>query len=100
MLGEPVEIDTPFGGTVDGNRCACGAVYVYDRTGRMLGEAFSEALAMAYDWDYDKAFEAPEEDREEAVINYIAKVRQFVRNEDTRFTKAPRFVFIRRKRLD
>jgi hypothetical protein len=33
----------------------------------MLGEAFTDAVAMAYDWDYDDAFGHGEESYDEAV---------------------------------
>ncbi len=41
-------------GEVIANYCACGAVYVCDPTGRNMGEAFSEALAIfTGGWDFD-----------------------------------------------
>jgi hypothetical protein len=98
--GVPMDIDTPFGGEVEGGRCGCGAVYVYDRTGRMLGEAFTEALVMAFDWDYDAAFQAPEGSYEEGVIRYNTRSNQFFKGEGDTRDRCARFYFIRRKKTD
>lgn len=96
--GVPTEIPTPFGDTVDGGNCECGAVYVYDRTGRMLGEAFTEALVLAFEWDYDAAFSAPEGSYEEAVIRFDPRIRQFLAGEGDYRDRCGRFYFIKRKK--
>lgn len=47
----PEETMTEFGNVLSG-RCSCGAVYVCDPTGRNVGEAYMEALALAKgDWN-------------------------------------------------
>jgi hypothetical protein len=94
----PVEIDTPFGGTVDGGNCPCGAVYVYDRTGRMLGEAFSDALALAFEWNYDSAFSAAEDSYKEGVVRFNKRARKFFSGEGDPRDRSARFYFIRRKK--
>ncbi len=94
----PMEIDTPFGSTVDGGNCPCGAVYVYDRTGRMLGEAFSDALALAFEWNYDAAFSAAEGSYEEGVVRFNSRARKFMTGEGDPRDRSARFYFIRRKK--
>lgn len=98
--GIPSDIDTPFGGEVEGGTCGCGAVYVYDRTGKMLGEAFTEALVMAFEWDYDAAFSAPEGSYEEGVVRFNPRVTQFFMGEGDARDRSPRFYFVRRKKAD
>jgi|GEM_PF-815307 len=98
--GIPSDIDTPFGGEVEGGNCDCGAVYVYDRTGRMLGEAYSEALVMAFDWDYDAAFSAPEGSFDEGVVRYNGRTNQFFEGEGDVRDRSARFYFVRRKKTD
>lgn len=98
--GVPTDISTPFGDEIEGGNCKCGAVYVYDRTGRKLGEAFTEALVLAFDWDYDAAFSAPEGSYEEAVIRFNPRVRKFLEGEGDFRDRSSRFYFVRRKRAD
>lgn len=51
FIARPVNVNTGLGEVLSGN-CACGAVYVCDPTGHNMGEAYSEALALASgDWD-------------------------------------------------
>jgi|Deesub1362A_J573_1020465.scaffolds.fasta_scaffold00168_57 hypothetical protein len=96
---EPMsEIDTPFGDTIEGGSCGCGAVYVYDRTGRKLGESYTEALVLAYDWDYDAAFFTAEEEYEEAVIRFDIRMRKFLGGEGNFRDKSPKFYFIKKKK--
>jgi hypothetical protein len=96
----PEDIKTPFGDVIEGGRCEnCGAVYVYDRTGRKLGEAYTEALVLAYEWDYDRAFSAPEGDYEEAVIRYNARIGRFFLGEGSFKDKMAKFYFVKRKRV-
>lgn len=97
-LEPPSEIKLRFE-TIEGGRCTCGAVYVYDRTGRNLGEAFTSALVLAYDEDYDKAFSAPEGDYEEAVIRYYQRLGRFVEGEGDRLDRSPKFYFLKRKKV-
>lgn len=98
LVGMPEDIKTPFGDVLEGGSCDCGAVYVYDRSGRKLGEAYADALVVAYDWDYDAAFSAPEGDYEEAVIRYNARIRRFLSGEGDFRDRSGKFYFIRRKK--
>lgn len=82
----------------EGGRCECGAVYVCDRTGRMLGEAFSDALVIAFGGDYDTAFSAPEEGYEEITMTYSARHRKFVPHLGSRPKKESMYVFVKRKK--
>jgi hypothetical protein len=95
-LEMPDKIETPFGGDLDGGTCSCGAVFVFDETGRMLGEAYSDALAFVFEWDYDAAFSAEEDDYEEAVIRYNSRIGKFVGGQGSFRDRGSRFFFIRR----
>ncbi|MCX8026611.1 MAG: hypothetical protein N3A62_01980 [Thermodesulfovibrionales bacterium] len=56
-ISPPDDIKTFFG-EILGGRCICGAVYVYDRVGRNLGESFLDALYFAKgDWDIGSMIE-------------------------------------------
>lgn len=92
---EPHTIKMRFGETM-GGRCSCGAVYVYDETGRMLGEAFTDALALLYGEDYDAAFGAPEEAYEEETVSYNARLRRYVRGAGV-LDRSAKFLFLRKK---
>ena len=62
-IDEPQEIKTSFGSTFTGGKCGCGAVYVFDRGGHNLGDAYVDALAYACNNDWDKAWSlVPDED--------------------------------------
>lgn len=107
ILREPVEIDTSFGGSVEGGFCGCGTVFVYDRTGRREGEAFMEAMAMAHNWDYDAATSASEDSYEEASVRFDRNTGFFFYNEDIagggggaggKIGRGPKFCFIKRKK--
>lgn len=53
-VDKPVVRSTGLGDVISGS-CRCGAVYVCDPTGHNLGEAYSEALALARGgWDIDE----------------------------------------------
>lgn len=97
--GAPCEVKTPFGDSLDAGRCGCGAIYVYDRSGRKLGEAYSDAIAFAYDWDYDAAFSAGEGEYEEAVIRYDPRSRRYYLGDGTFKDRSPKFYFIKRKKV-
>ena len=59
----PKEIRTNLGNVFSGGKCSCGAAYVYDRTGRSLGEAYVDGLVYACNEDWEKAWTLiPDED--------------------------------------
>lgn len=93
-----VEIETPYGGEIDGGKCGCGAVYVHDRSGRMLGEAFTDAVAMAYDWDYDAAFGGAEDSYDEFVIRVDKRLKKYLAGDGGPRDRSPKYYFIRRKK--
>jgi len=97
-LEPPAEVKAGFE-TFEGGRCACGAVYVYDRTGRKLGEAMMEALLLINDGDYDKAFSAEEGGYEEEVVTFYERLGRFAAGRDRFGERAPKFYFLRRKPL-
>ncbi len=95
----PVAISTPFGDTVDGGICgSCGAVYVYDRSGRMLGEAMTNALAFAYNWDYDAAFHTEGPGYRELVVRFDAKLGKYMLDDDRRSTRDAKYFFVKRNK--
>ncbi len=63
FFGRPSEVRTKLGNVITGGRCKCGAAYIYDRTGRNLGEAYVDGLVFACNDDWDMAWSlAPDED--------------------------------------
>lgn len=92
---DPHKISMSFGETV-GGRCGCGAVYVYDETGRLLGEAFVDALALLFGEDYEAAFSAGEEEYEEQTISYDRFRGRFTSGARA-FDKNVKFVFLKKK---
>ncbi len=95
------EVENPYGETLDGGTCVhCGAVFIYDRTGRLLGEAFMEAIAFAYDWDYDKALEAADGGYGEAVVRHDFRTGRFFLGDGGRLNRNPKYYFIRRNRAN
>lgn len=83
-----------FGETV-GGRCGCGALYVYDETGRMLGQAFVEALTLLYDDNYDAAFSAPEEEYEEEIISFDRRLNRYIASANA-FDHTSKYLFLRK----
>ncbi len=56
LLPEPEHQDQVFsGGGALGGKCACGAVFCVDETGRQGGVALLDAQALACDGDLDRA---------------------------------------------
>lgn len=97
----PMEIETPFSDTIDGGICGtCGAIYVYDRSGRMLGEAMTSALAFAYNWDYDAAFYDDGPGYKEVVVRFDAKLKKFMVDQAShaRVDRNPKYFFVKRNK--
>ncbi len=78
LLEEPRTIEMRFGETT-GGWCECGAVYAYDETGRMLGEAFNDALALLYNEDYDAAQNASETGYQEEIVSFDKRLGRYFR---------------------
>jgi hypothetical protein len=93
-----LEIETPFGDTTEGGFCGCGTTFIYDRSGRKLGDAYMEALAMAYKWDYDAALKGADGGFNEAVVRYDPKFRKYFIGDGDRSDRNPKYYFIQRKR--
>lgn len=96
-LGVEEDMPTPFGDTVDGGRCACGARFVYDRSGKMLGEAYMEALAFAFDWDYDAALSGGEGSYDEEVVRFDPRMGKYFLGDGGKFDRSPKYYFVRRR---
>lgn len=90
----PRPVKMRFGEGV-GGFCECGAVYIYDETGRMLGEAFVDALALLYDGDYDAAFGASEDDYEEEIVSYNRRMNRYFVGVGV-FERSSKFLFLRK----
>jgi len=72
VVERPLELTTRRQGEMPVGRCACGAVYACDESGRNVGSAQVEALVFGCDMDWDLAWSLlPEEDyRQEIVEHY------------------------------
>ena len=98
-LEEPKEIKSRFGSTVTGGSCACGAVFVYDRTGHSMGDAYVDAVNLAYDDDPEKGWSmTPGEDYELLELTYNSRRHKFGREAATRGRPSPGFIFVRLKK--
>ncbi len=90
-IAEPTEIRTRFGNTFTGGRCECGAIYVYDRSGHNLGDAYVDGLTYACNGDADRAWSlTPDVDYEVVELSYDARRNRFSGPQ----RKAPTFLFI------
>jgi hypothetical protein len=90
------DIDGPFGNVIVGGSCECGAVFVNDRTGKNLGEAFSDALAFAYDWDYEKSVEVDPDEYVEVVIRFNGQAGKYLLGDGGRLDRSAKSLFIKR----
>jgi hypothetical protein len=98
-IEEPEEIMSRFGNTITGGRCACGTVYVYDRTGHNMGDAYVDVLNLACDGDLEKAWSmTPGEDYDILELTYNTKRRKFGRETGSRGRPSPSFLFVRLKK--
>lgn len=98
-IGEPEEIMSRFGNTITGGRCACGTVYVYDRTGHNMGDAYVDVLNLACDGDLEKAWSlVPNEDYEILELTYNTRRHKFGRETVSRGKLSPSFLFVRLKK--
>src|SRR5512145_3342152 len=62
-----------------GGRCACGAAFVVDPTGRNGGQALLEALEDAAGGDRDRSnFLVPGRDYQELIENYDPQLHRFI----------------------
>ncbi|MEC4675630.1 MAG: hypothetical protein VST72_01730 [Nitrospirota bacterium] len=81
-IDKPREIENGFGDTFTGGKCVCGAVYIFDRSGHNLGEAYVDGLAYACDGDWDKAWGLiPDEDYEVRELSYDGRRNRFSRTQ-------------------
>ena len=94
-LEEPMDMRSRFGNTVAGGSCTCGAVYVYDRSGHNMGDAYVDALNLAYDGDLEKGWSmTPGEDYELLELTYNSRRHKFGREAVTRGKLSPGFIFV------
>ena len=93
-LDKPVRMTTTFGNDIDAGKCECGAVYVYDVICKSLGDMFMDAVAMAFDWDYD-AYNDPDKPYEETVVRQHS-TGNYLLGDGDRMDKSPKFIFVRK----
>ena len=76
-----------------GGKCSCGAVYCVDPTGHNVGEAYLDALVLAFGDDWDQIAEGT---YSEAVFTYDARTHRLspVR-EIRRLDASGKIVFIK-----
>jgi len=98
-IEEPKEIMSRFGNTFTGGACECGVVYVYDRSGHNMGDAYVDILTLAYDGDIEKGWNmTPNEDYEIIELTYNTRRHKFGRETVSRGKPSPSFLFIRKNR--
>lgn len=91
---EPERMETEMGECI-GGKCSCGAVYCFDPTGHNVGEAYLDALVLAYGEDWggvaDDAYS-------EAVFAYDARTHRLTPVKETRRPDSSgKVVFIKAK---
>lgn len=97
-LSEPEEIMSRFGNMISGGKCGCGAVFVYDRSGHNLGDAYVDALSLLCDDDMDKAWKlVPEKDYEVLELSYNSRRNKFGRGGVSRGRPSPMYLFVKMK---
>ena len=95
LLGSPAEITTRFGSSFEGGRCDCGAVFIYDRGGHSLGDAYVDALGLLCGYDWDRAWSlVPGEDYDVVERGYDSRRNRFG-SEPRRRSNSPVFLFLR-----
>jgi hypothetical protein len=97
LLSAPGEIKTRFGSSYEGGKCECGSVFVYDRCGHTLGDAYVDALGLLCDDDWEKAWSlVPDQDYEVVELAYDSRRRR-LGSEPRRRSNSPVFLFLRLK---
>ncbi len=69
FLARPVDINFKSM-EIQGGICTCRAVYVFDRTGHHLGQAYMDGLQFICKGDIDKALTLGSEDYEDIDLDY------------------------------
>jgi len=96
-VGDTQEIQTRFGNTFTGGICSCGAVYVYDRSGHNLGDAYVDALTFACRGDWDLAWSlTPDVDYEVIEKTHDARRSKYSTRAGGR-GRTPGYIFVRLK---
>ncbi len=97
LFAPPVEISTEIG-FITGGRCDCGATYVYDISGKNLGEAYMDALSYACNDDWDMAMSLePDKDYSKVFLKYDSRAHTVIpEKEGHRFShRAGEMAFIK-----
>lgn len=97
-IEEPIDAQGPFGSKILGGRCGCGAVYVFDRSGHNLGDAYVDALTLAFDGDLETAWRmTPDEDYEVRELALDRRRGTLRGGPGGRGRLSPMYVFILRR---
>lgn len=97
-LGPNEEIMTKFGNVIEGGRCDCGAVFVYDGSGHNVGDAYVDGLTLACNGDLDKAWSmTPGEDYDVREFFYDQRKNRFLTETVGRGRRAAVYLFIKVK---
>lgn len=99
-MDRPHDITARFGNVFAGGACKCGAVYVYDRSGHNLGDAYVDALTYACHGDPDTAWSlTPDEDYKIRSFNYDWRSHSYTEVPDhgRRVSENLLFILITRK---
>jgi len=91
-LKKPKQRDDVFGGDgAKGGRCACGAAFVLDETGKSGGQALLDAMALVCDGDMDRAMKLRSD------IDYEARSEIYKGRRTTARDVPPKVWFVRLK---
>ena len=98
-FGRPPEVNPKREGDFYKWLCQCGAIGAYDTTGHNLGDALMEAIAFAYDDDWDKALsmEADQDYEIRYVDCYRAGEHRVLGGDRTYGSGLAAFVFVKLK---
>lgn len=99
LFGRPPEVDPKREGDFYKWPCSCGAIGAYDVTGHNLGDALMEAIALAYDDDWEKALAMePDKNYEIRYIDgYHAGDHRVLCGDKTYKSGLAAFVFVKLK---
>jgi len=96
LIDIPQKIKTALGDII-GGRCECGAVYVFDRSGHNLGQAFVDALNFACEGKCDDPWELiPGKDYLEILSYYDPRSHTLKQREGGRAPENICFIFLKK----
>lgn len=95
LFESPRDIKGALGNVFTGGKCECGAVYVFDRSGHNLGEAYVDGLAFACNGDSETAWKlTPDVDYTVRSFYYDMKTHQLQEGAKRGGRPVENFLFI------